>query len=287
MNASDAERILIRECGRMAPLFDRYSVTSSKAVWDTLRPFLPSLSEQRVLDLGCGPGAHAVRLASVVGDSGSVVGVDAARGMVEFARQRRGATVRKNVRFEQMDNRNLQFHDRSFDFVLSTFGLASRARERAVREAFRVLDNGGQFLCVSWGKANPEGRAFVDALNGLRRESPPPADVLKLSRARQLIADLPENRPGRDRHPLLTQLRKAGFDAVRVRRKNLTVHFSSITAYVHYKSAWGEYHRDLQRLTRAERRRFAVGIARRLGWRPNASGHDVTWELSFISARKR
>ena len=286
MKADDAERLLIRENGRMAPVFDQFSVTSSKTVWDAVRPLLPDLAGLRVLDLGCGPGAHAVRLARAVGNSGSVVGVDAARGMVEFARRRGGTKAQKNLRFEQMDNRALRFPDRSFDLALTTFGLAGRDRERAVREVFRVLDIGGRFLCVGWGKTNPESRAFAEALIRLRQERPPPPVVLKLSEARQAIADLPENRPGRDKHPLMTYLRKVGFDSVRRRTRDVTVRFPNVLAYIHYKAAWGEYYRDLQRLTRIERRRFAYDVARRLGWRSGGSKHDVTWELSFISAHK-
>lgn len=185
-----------------------------------------------------------------------------------------------------MDNRALRFPDRCFDLALSTFGLAGRDRERAVREVFRVLDTGGRFLCVRWGKANPESRTFAEALNQLRQERPPPPIVLRLSQARQAIANLPENRPGRVKHPLMTQLRKAGFDTIRRRTRDVTVRFPTVLAYIYYKAAWGEYHRDLQRLTHIERRRFAHDVARRLGWRSGRSGYDVTWELSFISAHK-
>jgi len=287
MNANDAEGLLIRENGRMASIFSRFSVTSSKTVWDAVRSFLPTLAGLRVLDLGCGPGAHAVRLARAVGRSGSVVGVDAARGMVEFARRRAGAKAWENLRFEQMDNRALRLPDRSFDLALSTFGLAGRDRERAVREVFRVLDPGGWFLYVGWGKANPESRAFAEALKQLRQDSPPPLFVLKLSEARQVIANLPESRPGRDKHPLMTQLRKCGFASVQRRTKRITVHFPSVAAYVRYKATGGEYYRDLDRLTRGDKRRFVDDVARRLRWQPTGSKRDVTWELSFISARKR
>jgi ubiquinone/menaquinone biosynthesis C-methylase UbiE len=287
MRVGDAERLLIREYGRTASIFDRFSVTSSNDVWGALRRFLPNLDGLRVLDLGCGPGAHTVRLARAVGDSGSVVGVDAARGMVEFARHRRGARGRKNLTFRLMDNRDLRLPDQSFDLVVSTFGLADVDRKQVVRETFRVLGNGGRFLCVSWGRANLESRAFADSLQALRREKPPPPDVLKLSQARRLIADLPENRPGRDRHPLMTLLRKAGFDAVRRRTDRVTHRFRTVGAYIRYKAAWGEYYRDLSRLTRTESRRFADDVARRVGWRSTRPGRPVTWELAFITARKR
>ncbi len=286
MKTQNAERLLIREYGRMAPVYDRFSVTSSKVVWGKLRSLLPDLRGLRVLDIGCGPGAHTARLAHEVRPSGSVVGVDAAQGMIDFARRRPEMKTQTNLKFERMDSRSLRFRDQSFDLAVCTFGLANSARERAVREVFRVLDSGGRFLCVSWGRANPESRAFVEALNGLRRRYPPPGVVRELARARKVIADLPENRPGSDRHPLMTQMRKTGFHDVRRRVKEISVRFPSVGAYVRYKASWGEYYRDLNRLTPVARRRFVDEVASRLRWRPGRIGHTVTWELSFTEGQR-
>src|SRR5439155_557008 len=59
----------------------------------------------RVLDLACGPGNLAWRLAALVAPDGEVVGVDLAPGMIELARRR---SVR-NARFEVMDIEQLAF----------------------------------------------------------------------------------------------------------------------------------------------------------------------------------
>lgn len=286
MRPADAERLLIREFGRMAPLYQRFSVTSSTAVWDRLGSLLPDLSGLRVLDIGCGPGSHTVRLAKAVGPAGSVVGIDLAKGMIDFARRRSDAKALTNLRFERMDARSLKLRSRSFDLAVSTFGPVNSARERVVREIYRVLDSGGRFFCVSWGRANAESRAFTETLNELRRTDPPPLEVRELARAREVIAGLPVNRPGPDRHPLMTQLRATGFQHVRRKVKRITVRFPNVAAYVRYKATWGEYYRDLNRLSRDARRRFDHDVARRLGWRSTKFGHPVTWELSFIDARK-
>jgi ubiquinone/menaquinone biosynthesis C-methylase UbiE len=121
MNARQAEDPLLEEFGRMAGVYDRFSVTATPSVWREIRGLVPIPRGLRALDLGCGPGAFTVRLAHAVGAAGSVVGVDAAKGMDEFARQRQGANGRGNLRFAPTDSGRLKFPARSFDLVLSTF----------------------------------------------------------------------------------------------------------------------------------------------------------------------
>ena len=75
---------------------------------------LPHLQPgQRVLDLGCGPGAITVGLAERVAPDGTVVGVDRDAGWFETARSL--AADRPGVRFEEADAADLPFEDGSFD----------------------------------------------------------------------------------------------------------------------------------------------------------------------------
>ena len=286
MRARDAERLLIREYGRMAPAYDRYSVTSRPAVWREVRKLLPNIGGRHALDLASGTGAHAVRLARAIGAAGFVVGVDAAAGMIGYARRRPDARGRKNLKFLIMDSRMLKFPSRSFDIALSTFGFAYYGRARCLREIFRVLKAGGLFLYVSWHRANPENKVFVEALTELRQRNPPPADVRALARARQIVNELPENRPGRGKPTLATELRRAGFRQVRRVIRPVTVRFRDPKAYVRYKATWGEYERDLRRLSSQERRDFVDDVARRMRWSLDHEVPTVTWNLAFTSARK-
>jgi ubiquinone/menaquinone biosynthesis C-methylase UbiE len=286
MNAHEAERLLLKEFGRMAGIYDRYSVTATPRVWRQVRRLVPIPLGSHALDLGCGPGALTVRLAKAVGGAGSAIGVDAARGMIEFARQRRDARGRKNLTFLRMDSRNLRLPEQSFDLVLSTFGLPYFARDRCLREAFRVLDRGGWFLCVSWAGPNPESKAFLETLTELRNRLPPPADVRRLALARRVMVQLPENQPGRGRPKLVSELRKVGFRRVRRVVEPVTVRFRGPASYVRYKATWGEYDRDLSRLTRGDRQRFVADVARRMGWSSGGDGGSVTWKLSFTTATK-
>jgi ubiquinone/menaquinone biosynthesis C-methylase UbiE len=98
-----------------------------------------------VLDLGCGPGALALRLARRSPDR-TVTGVDLSPAMVRMARARavwEGSAER--VRFTEGNAAALPFDDGSFDLVVSTLSLHHwRDRTAALREIRRVLKPGGR-----------------------------------------------------------------------------------------------------------------------------------------------
>jgi SAM-dependent methyltransferase len=108
-------------------LFDRFlrfrdivipglSVFSDEA----LRVYPPKVGD-RVLDVGCGFGDTAQRLAHLVGPAGSVLGVDIAPRFVEQARAEADGAGVANVGFEVRDVQLTTFDD-SFDYVFSRFG---------------------------------------------------------------------------------------------------------------------------------------------------------------------
>jgi ubiquinone/menaquinone biosynthesis C-methylase UbiE len=102
----------------------------------------------RVLDLGCGTGT----LTRAIGDhldaaaGGMAVGIDAAAAMIRIAAKKRG---NETCRFDVAAAESLPYDDTSFDSVVSSlfFHHVDRdLKERAFREAFRVLRPGGQLV---------------------------------------------------------------------------------------------------------------------------------------------
>ena len=53
-----------------------------------VRKALAAAPGERILDVGCGPGFYCAELAAEVGPSGSVVGVDSSKAMLELAGRR-------------------------------------------------------------------------------------------------------------------------------------------------------------------------------------------------------
>ena len=71
----------------------------------------------RILDVGCGPGTISRSLASLVGPSGQVIGMDPSQEVIQQASSGLGAGEHANVSFEVGDAVKLRFGDSTFDIV--------------------------------------------------------------------------------------------------------------------------------------------------------------------------
>jgi SAM-dependent methyltransferase len=101
---------------------------------------------QRVLDVACGTGILGREVASRMGSSGCVAGVDPSPGMVAVAKQLASA-----VEWREAVAESLPFPDHSFDAVVSQFGLMFFTdRRQALREMLRVLAPGGRLAVAVW-----------------------------------------------------------------------------------------------------------------------------------------
>ncbi len=102
----------------------------------------------------------------------SVVGVDLAPEMVRLA----SAAASPSVEFREADAEDLPLPDRSFDAVVSNFGIGHFPRpERALTEFVRVARRGGA-VAVSWWDVPARHRVmgiFFDAMSDAGASPPP------------------------------------------------------------------------------------------------------------------
>ena len=104
---------------------------------------------EAVLDVGCGAGQTVLQLAQRVGDSGRVVGVDVAPGILAVARRRVAGVA--GVELVEGDAAGLGFADGSFDCVYSRFGVMSFSDPLAAFRTFRrLLGGAGRLAFVCW-----------------------------------------------------------------------------------------------------------------------------------------
>ncbi len=108
---------------------------------------------QRLLDIGCGTGDLAVRLAGRQGQS--VIALDYSLPMLELARRKaEAATVSDRVHLVHGDVANLPFPDDYFDCVGIAFAFRNLTYKnpyarRYLQEVYRVLrPGGGRFVIV-------------------------------------------------------------------------------------------------------------------------------------------
>ncbi|MDH3645150.1 MAG: class I SAM-dependent methyltransferase [Gammaproteobacteria bacterium] len=171
---------------------------------------------QRVLDVACGTGVLAREAAVLLGDEGSVTGLDASPGMLAVA-----SKLAPAVNWKQGLAESPPFDDDSFDAVVSQFGLMFfMDRPKALREMLRVLVPGGSIAVAVWeslenSEAYPIEVALLERIAGT-----PAADAL---RAPFVLGDKAE----------LTQLfADAGVGSVEIATHHGTAHFPSIRIMV-------------------------------------------------------
>src|SRR6266540_5757585 len=131
----------------------------------------------RVLEVGCGTGYFARMLAEAVGPDGSVVGIDAAPEMTEYASRK--ARRLPNCRFQPGAAESLAFPDGAFDVVASSLmvhHLPEEGRLGAVCEMPRVLCPGGTLLLADFRMPERGAWRLLGSLHGaaaMQRRVPP------------------------------------------------------------------------------------------------------------------
>jgi ubiquinone/menaquinone biosynthesis C-methylase UbiE len=153
-------------------------------------------SGDRVLDVGCGPGYFARMLAQTVAPKGSVVGIDAAPEMVEYASRKAHSIT--NCRFESGAAESLSFPDATFDVVVSSLmmhHLPDDLRLQAVREMRRVLRPAGTLLLADFSIPERGAWRLIASITGhfamQRQVSPPEPFVAAADFTDQRSGDAP------------------------------------------------------------------------------------------------
>jgi SAM-dependent methyltransferase len=112
-----------------------------RPIHDKLIERLDPCAGERILDVACGPGEVAGRVARM---GAEVTGIDLAPGMIERASRRP-----EPVNWQIGDCHSLPFEDDSFDAVISSFGVIFAAdAERAASELSRVCR--GRVVITAW-----------------------------------------------------------------------------------------------------------------------------------------
>ena len=113
-------------------------------------PSLPVRAGDRVLDVGCGFGDTAIKLARLVGPDGEVVGVDCCDAFLDFARKDVAARNLTNISFIRGDA-EIALPDNQFDFVFARFGTMFFANPVAgLRNMRKALRPGGRMVHIVW-----------------------------------------------------------------------------------------------------------------------------------------
>jgi arsenite methyltransferase len=99
------------------------------------------------VDLGCGRGNDAIRMAQEVGDNGLVYGLDISDGMIEKAVKNAVKLEIANVQFVKSELESLKLPSGIADLVISNCTINHASDKKAVwSEIHRILKKGGRFV---------------------------------------------------------------------------------------------------------------------------------------------
>ncbi len=137
----------------LAPKFIRFKhvlVDGLSKHSEAIFPALPVHRGDRVLDVGCGFGDTAIKLAAIVGSEGSVTGIDCCDAFLDHARRDAQERGLANINFVRGDA-EIALPISEFDFAFSRFGTMFFANPVAgLRNMRKALRPGGRMVHIVW-----------------------------------------------------------------------------------------------------------------------------------------
>jgi SAM-dependent methyltransferase len=133
---------------------------------------------ESVIDVGCGCGDTSIEIARIVGERGTVLGVDVSQPMLAVARRRSAQADCRNLDFRDADASEVDL-PANIDLLFSRFGVMFFGQpSSAFSHLRRSLRTGGRCVFVCWRTPhdNPWAMAPLSAARAAMDVTPPPAD---------------------------------------------------------------------------------------------------------------
>lgn len=126
--------------------------THLSALTDRLFQYTAIQPGERIIDIGCGTGATALRAAAATGPDGAVLGIDLSHPMLGLARSRARAQGAANLTLEIADAQGHTFEPGAVDLLQSRFGVMFFENPTAAfANLLTALRPGGRLGFVCWG----------------------------------------------------------------------------------------------------------------------------------------
>lgn len=141
---------------KVAPGYDRANDILSAGIHHLWRKKVVKLAVvkpgQKILDCATGTGDLAIEFKKAVGPSGTVIGTDFCKEMLESAPSK-AKKVQLEIQYDVADVMNLPYADSEFDRTSISFGIRNvQDPTKAVQELARVVKPGGRVLILEFGQ---------------------------------------------------------------------------------------------------------------------------------------
>jgi SAM-dependent methyltransferase len=185
--------------GSIPALYDKYlGPLIFQPYADDLAKRLSNLNAGRVLETAAGSGIVTRALLRSLAGSVNVVATDLNQPMLDHAAAQ---TSFSNLSWQKVDAQALPFPDRTFDAVVCQFGVMFFPdKQKAYREARRVMKEVGRFIFNSWDRI--EDNEFADVVTAAMTDMFPNDPPLFLARTPHGY---------HNKEVILDDLRSAGF----------------------------------------------------------------------------
>jgi ubiquinone/menaquinone biosynthesis C-methylase UbiE len=197
--------------------YERYLVPTIFGPWaiDLVTLAKPQPGE-RILDAACGTGAVAREAALVIGEAGTVIGLDLNPGMLNIARS---YDPQGFVQWKEGSVQTMPFPDEAFSLVLCQQGMQYFPdRGASLREMHRVLVSGGHLVLSIW-RAIERSPGFLALSQALAKHISPEVGIL------------PPFALG-DATGLTSEVATAGFHEVTTQMLSKILRYSSLEEFV-------------------------------------------------------
>lgn len=114
---------------------------------------------KNLLEISSGTGRVTAHLVSLIPEDGSFIASDINSDMLEVAKSKITDPV---VQWKIADAQQLPFDNESFDHVVCQFGIMFFPdKQKALEEAYRVLEKGGKYLFNTWDSLDYNPRVAI------------------------------------------------------------------------------------------------------------------------------
>jgi len=271
----------------LAPKFIRFKhilVGGLSRHSDAVFPTLPVRSGDQVLDVGCGFGDTAIRLAGQVGATGLVVGIDCCEAFLDQARAEMKSRGVTNLSFVRGDA-EYALPTNHYDFVFARFGTMFFANPVAgLRNMRQALRPGGRMVHIVWRERadNPWLSMAKDVV--LKYLPAPGSDAQTCGPGPFSMADQAMVRE---------MMKAAGYDRIEFRRVDAPVlvgkDVDDAIAFQLAIGPAGEVFREAGALAEAKRAEIEAALAAAIDAQKKASDGVVmdssSWVISAINPR--